>query len=150
MQAVTLASAAVSAYGQYSQAKTAQSVASNNASLAENKAQEDMRIGELNAQKVNEQASQLQGTQRATMAARGLDLGSGTPADIIAQTSFFGQQDAATARYNGQMQAWGDRQQGAGFSAQADGYGTAAGLSLLSGAGSVADKWYRYGAPTGG
>jgi len=143
-QMVGLASAAVSAASSYQQAQTQKAVAENNAKAAETKAQADERQGELNAQKVQEQASQLAGTQRATMAARGLDLGAGTPADIINQTSFFSQQDAATARYNGQMNAWADRQQGAGFSAQASGYGSAANLSLLAGAGTVADKWYRY------
>lgn len=143
-----LATAAVSAAGTYQQAQTQKAVASNNAKLAENKAQLDQQQGELNAQKVNEQASQLAGTQRATMAARGLDLGTGTPGNIISQTSFFGQQDAATARYNGQMNAWADRQQGAGFSAQADGFQDASNLSLLAGAGSVASKWYRWGGPS--
>ncbi len=146
LQAAGLASAAVSATSAWQQQRTASAVASANANVAGQRAQQDENIGELNAQKVQEQGSQLIGTQRATMAARGLDLGQGTPADILSQSAFYTQQDAATARYNGQLAAWGDRQQQGDFAAQARGDGASAGLSLLYGAGSVADKWYRNGA----
>ena len=82
------------------------------------------------------------------MAAKGLDLGYGTAADLQDQTDFFTQSDVATTRTNAKREAWSTRAQGQQRLAQgkADAlnsmYGAAG--SLLGGAGQVADKWYTY------
>lgn len=142
----TTASTALSAYSAYSQQRTAAKVASNNARVAEYQAQDAERRGEQQAQEIARKASQLQGTQRATMASRGLDLTSGTPADLIEQTDFFASIDQATARTNARKEAWGKRAMGANYSAEASSYSPlmSAGSSLLGGATSVADRWMRY------
>lgn len=151
MLALSVASAAAAAKGQYDQNKFQSGVAKNNATMAERQARDAERRGEEEAQRINRQTSQLKGSQRASLAARGLDLGAGTPGDLIDQTDFFGATDAAMARTNGRTEAWMRRGQGANFSAEAANSNAtqAAGLSLLGSAGNVAGKWYAYGG-TGG
>jgi hypothetical protein len=109
------ASTVLSAGAQYQQGQVAKQVGRNNQIMAEYAAQDALRRGEEDAQKVRQQADQLKGRQRALMAAKGLDLTEGTPADILDQTDFFGQTDIAT------MSAFG---------------------TLLGSGGQVADKWY--------
>jgi hypothetical protein len=144
--ALTVASTAMSAYSAYQQQSVAAKVARNNAATAEYQARDAERRGEQQSQEIARRASQLQGTQRATMASRGLDLTSGTPADLIEQTDFFASIDQATARTNARKEAWGKRAMGANYRAEASGYSPlmAAGSSLLGGATSVADRWLRY------
>lgn len=127
------------------QARYEAGVASNNALSAEYAAADARRRGELDAQRVNRNASQLMGKQRAELAARGLDIAEGTPGDILDQTNFFGQIDANTARYNGQLEAWQNETKAVNYRAQAGAaygrVGAAKTGSLLSGAASVADRW---------
>lgn len=142
----TAISGTVSAVGQYQQGQVAKQIGRNNQIMAEYAAQDAQRRGELEAQTIQRQARALKGTQRATMASRGLDLSSGTPADIIDSTDFFAQADANTARYNASREAWSARAQGtqAAFEGRmaARQANTSAFSTLLGTAGQVAGKWY--------
>lgn len=131
-------------------------IARNNATAAEYAATDAQRRGDLEAQRVARQTSQMIGSQRASYAAKGVDISDGTPADIIDQANFFGNVDSATARYNGKMDAYGKRVNAQNFNSQASGYDSAASAAdyngrqaatgdLLSGAGSVSAGWYSYG-----
>lgn len=136
----------LSAYGQMQQSKVQSAVAKNNATMAEYAAQDAQRRGEQEAQDIQRKGASLKSTQRAVMAAKGLDLGYGTAADIQDQTDFFTQSDAAMARHNAAKEAWSRRAQKANYQAEASstpGWLGAAG-SLLSGAGQVADRWQMY------
>lgn len=132
----------------------AKQVGRNNQIMAEYAAQDAQRRAGEDALKVQQKASQLKGSQRATMAAKGLDLGVGTQADLLDQTDFFGAIDAATTRSNGNRDAWSAREQGRNARAQGDASARQANLSafstLLGTAGSVAGKWYDYGRKPGG
>lgn len=141
-----VAGAAATAYGTYQQSQTTKKIASNNAVVAGYKAEDAVRRGDEETQRVQRLTNQLAGTQRNQLAAKGLDLGVGTPGDTLEQTDFFGQQDAATARLNGRREAWGARAGQSNYQAQANATnpGMNAGLTLLSSSGSVADKWYTY------
>lgn len=143
------AGAGLTAYGAYSSAQTQKKVAANNAAIADIQAQDAQNRGELNAQKSERQGSQVTGAQRATYAARGLDLGVGTPSDVIDQTNFFAESDAATARTNANKEAWALKSQAGNFQAQSDAINPGLQLtgSLLGGASSVASKWYDYSRP---
>lgn len=101
----------ISAYSSYQQGAIAQGVAKNNARMAEYAAQDAKRRGDLEAANVRRQTAMLEGRQRSIMASRGLDLTVGTPADILEQTSFFGETDESMARYNAQRDAWAYRAQ---------------------------------------
>jgi len=138
----------MSAAGQYQQGQVAKQVGRNNQIMAEYAAQDAQRRAGDDAIKVQQKAAQLKGAQRASMAAKGLDLGVGTQAEILDQTDFFGATDAATARSNGNRDAWASRYQGANARAQGDASARQANIgafsTLMSTAGNVAGKWYDY------
>jgi hypothetical protein len=120
------------------------------------------RISELGAQSVLEagnrqvgaltlKAGQLKSTQRATMAANGVDLGVGNAAEIQASTDIMKEIDANTITANAVRSAWGYRTQA--VNQQNDALikrATASGIdstgaamsSLMNSAGSVATSWY--------
>jgi hypothetical protein len=142
----TVASGVLSAAGAYQQGQAAKAVGRNNQIMAEYAAQDALRRGEEDAIKVRQQTDKLKGTQRASMAAKGLDLSEGTPAALIEQTDFFGAVDATTARDNAKRDAWSARTGGANARAQGDAaakQGTLSAFSTLLGTGAqVAGKWY--------
>ena len=142
----SIAGTAVSAMSAYNQGKAAEQVAKNNATIAEYAAQDAQRRGEQDALEIQRKASAIKGTQRVSMAARGLDLGYGTADDLQAQTDFFSQSDVATTRTNADKESWSRRAQKANYEAEAlsSGGSMAAAGSLLSSAGTVANKWYTY------
>lgn len=150
LQAASLASTLVgtglSAYGMYSQAQTSKQIAKNNAVTAEYAAQDALRRGEKDVMELRRKGASLQSSQRAAMAAKGLDLGYGTSADLQDQTDFFTESDVATTRTNAAKEAWSRRSQGANYRNEANATNPllSGGSTLLSGAGLVADKWHRY------
>lgn len=159
--AIMAVSAAVSAYGAYQTSQANKDAANYQAQVAQNNAQ----IASWNAQDALDRGqraeadqrlknSQFKGDQRASLAARGLDLGEGSPVDILATTDFMGERDALTIRDNAAKEAWGYRIQGNNANdnanllrarADAENPTMAAGMSLLGSAGSVASKWYGSG-----
>lgn len=144
--AATAISGTLSAVGAYQQGQVAKQVGRNNQIMAEYAAQDALRRGEQEAQAVQRKAAQLKGSQRALMAAKGLDLSSGTPADILDSTDFFAENDVNTARFNARKDAWASRAQGAQARAEGDAKARQANLTaigtLIGTGGSVADKWY--------
>ena len=147
-----VASTAVSAGAAYQQSRTAKAVAENNADAANVAAADALRRGEQDSQKSMREARLMMGSQRAAYSARGLDISSGTPADVIEQTDFFGRQDAAQARTNARKEAWSIQNRGAAYSAEARAQNPflSTTSTLLGGAGSVADRWYQYKQPKAG
>jgi hypothetical protein len=142
------------AKGQQAQLEYQAAVDTNNAKVAEYKAQDAQNRGELEAQRIARAAGQLKGSQRTAMAARGLDLGEGTAFALQEQTDIFSLYDQATARENASKEAYANRTQGANYTASAAGSRAAAGNinpgmaavgTLLSSAGRVASKWNSYG-----
>lgn len=151
-------------FGSYQQAQAQRAQASYNARVAENnavtaeyQAQDAKRRGDEEAAAIRRNADMLKGSQRASMAAKGLDLAEGTAQELQDQTDFFSMVDQTTARNNAAKDAWAARVQGANFrSSAAASRATARSISpvgagfttLLSGAGTVADKWYTSSKPT--
>jgi hypothetical protein len=129
-------------------------VARNNAQLAEWQAQDALTRGQRAASAVRMKGAQLKGTQRATMAANGVDLGVGSALRILADTDYLAGMDAGTALDNAAREAWAIRNQAAGFTAEsnllqsradAEKPWMAAATSLLGSATRVAPQWYRPG-----
>lgn len=144
----TAAAAGVSAKASYDQGQVAKQVGRNNATMAEYAAQDAQKRGEEDAAAIQRKGAALKSAQRVSLAAKGLDLGYGTAADLQDQTDFFTQSDAATARTNAGREAWNMRARGQqsmfeGSAAARNANLQAAG-SLLSGAGMVSDKWNTY------
>lgn len=144
---LSAAGTGMSALGMYNQSKMAGEVASRNAKLADLQAQDSLRRGEEEANALQRKAGAFKSAQRVSLAAKGLDLGYGTAADLQDQTDFFAQSDVATTRTNARKEAWARQSQSSNFQAEAlsqQPYLTG-GATLLAGAGQVADRWYRYG-----
>lgn len=157
---------AMSGYGMYQQAETQKDMANynakvsdNNAKLAEYEALDATKRGDEEANSIRRNADMLKGSQRASMAAKGLDLAEGTAAELQDQTDFFALTDMNTARNNAAREAWGKRNVGLNYSSQAGMQRAgadrinptlAAGTSILSGAGAVASKWYSTPTKTSG
>lgn len=144
--AASVVAGGVSAYSSYQQGAIAQGVAKNNARMAEYAAQDAKRRGDLEAADVRRRTAQLQGKQRSIMAARGLDLTVGTPADILEQTSFFGETDESMARYNAQRDAWAYRAQRQNILTEGKAAASKGRMeafsTLLGTAGSAGSNWY--------
>jgi hypothetical protein len=150
MQAIalgaTVGGTVLSTASAYQQSQVAKQTAQNNAKNAEYQALEASRLGEKQAIEVQRKGAAVKSAQRVGLAAKGLDLGYGTAADLQDQTDFFTQSDVATTRTNAAKDAWGKRAQGANYQAQANAQNPLmmAGGSFLSGASQVSDKWNMY------
>lgn len=142
----SMAGAGVSAYGQYQQAQAMKDAANYNRKVAEIQAADARDRGAVEQEQLGRKIGALRGQQTANMAANGLDLSSGTPAALLAQTDYYGLEDQRTLATNIEREAsgFGNRARLAGM--QADGIDPwmSAGGSLLSNAGAVADRWYKY------
>jgi hypothetical protein len=148
----TAAGTAISAKASYDQGQVTKQVGQNNATMAEYAAQDAARRGEEDAQAVQRRGAALKSAQRVSLAAKGLDLGYGTAADLQDQTDFFTQSDVATTRSNAAREVWSLRTRGEnarreGQLAAREGTMRAAG-TLLAGGGQVADKWYQFNPTT--
>ena len=148
----------MSAASMYQQSQVQEQVAKNNAQQAEYAAQDAQKRGEQDAAAIQRKGAALKSAQRAALASKGLDISYGGAADLQDQTDFFTQSDIATTRDNARREAWNLRARGQNALTQgkADALNSMyqAGGTLLSGAGAVSDKWYRYsrggsGMPTG-
>ena len=160
--AATAIGTATSVYGRLQEGRAVKkqaayqaAVARNNAILAERAAQDAEQRGQLEAQRLALQSRQLSGRQRAALAANGVLVDTGIALDVVEDTAAMGKLDQLTARRNAGREAANYRAQGMNFEASAqlaEARGASArrasyleGLSTFStGAGSVADKWYRF------
>jgi hypothetical protein len=111
MAIIPIAIAAVGAY-QQSQANKQQAeyqsqVAANNQKVAEWQAADAKERGDVAAAAVRRKYAALQGTQTASLAARGLDVSEGSANAILTDTDFFGDYDQRTTRANAAREAYG-------------------------------------------
>lgn len=127
----------------------------NNQILAERAARDAEARGRVAEQRQRMQTAQLEARQRAVFAGSGVDVSTGSPLDVFADTARFGELDALTIRGNAAREAASLRAQGMGFESQArlqelqgqqaqSALPTAIGSTLLSGTGTVAQKWYGF------
>lgn len=126
-------------------------VAAVNARIAELGAQSALYQGQQQVGALTLKAGQLKSSQRATLAANGVDLGVGSASEIQASTDIMKEIDANTLTANAVRSAWGYRTQAMNFQNEAltkratagsiSPFGSAA-SSLLGSAASVAGSWY--------
>lgn len=152
------AGGAAAAYGAYSKSKAEKTaydiqaqVADNNKQYANWQAEDAIRRGQKSAVATQLKARQLKGSQIASFASRGIDLGEGSALNILTDTDYMGAIDSNTVMDNAAKEAWMYRTQASNYGSNADllryrakstsGYGEAAG-TLLTTAGSVASRWY--------
>jgi hypothetical protein len=156
----SVAGAGLSAMSAYQGAKSQQAAATAqaqanaaNAATADQQARDAAARGDLEQQRLGRKVADVRGRQRAALAANGLDLSFGSPADVQAETDYYGMQDQMTVGENTSREdyfyrdtASNARRAGGYASATASSYnplGSAAG-SLLTSGGQIAEKWYRY------
>jgi hypothetical protein len=127
----------------------------NNRKVAEWKAADAKARGAKEEASHRVKVAALKGRQRSALAASGVVVDSGSALDILGDTASLGELDALTIRSNAEREAYehkvdasnltanaGMKRMGAKNSLIAGKIGAT--TSLLSGAGSVANKWYNY------
>lgn len=90
-------------------------VAQNNAQVAQWQAEDAKARGDLSVAQNRRKYAALQGTQEASMAAKGLDISYGSPNAILTDTDFFGAYDENIIRANSRREAWAHMQQRENF-----------------------------------
>lgn len=152
------AGAASSAIGAFYSAKSMKSslayqasIDNINAGISEKTAQSVLNQGQQQVGMITQRAGNIKSSQRASMAANGIDLGEGNAAEVQASTDIMAQTDANTASANAIRSAWGYRTQAVNYQNDAlmkttDSNSISAGMagttSLLGSAGRVAQSWY--------
>jgi hypothetical protein len=130
-------------------------LAETNASIADLQAEAALSKGNAAVARLTQQAGQMKSAQRAGMAARGIDLGQGNAAEILASTDMMKDVDKATLIYNALNESFGYRTNAINARAQAGmarAQGMAAGVSgyssgtgyastLITGASSLSKAW---------
>lgn len=94
-------------------------VAEMNATLADRAAKDALERGKTEEQRKRLEIAQLQGRQRAAMAANGVDLTFGSPLDTLVDTATMGELDALTIRRNAAREAYDYEAQGVNYRADA-------------------------------
>ena len=150
-----VSSAAGSYYGAATQKINLESqarMAEMNARISEMGAQSALSQGNKQAAALTLRAGQLKSSQRAAMAANGIDLGEGSAAEVQASTDTMKEIDKNQILVNALQSAWGYRMQGVNYQnealmarANARGIkpGVALATSLLGSATSVLGSWYQ-------
>jgi hypothetical protein len=123
---VAVAGAAAGGYAAYSQTRAANAAAEynakvqeRNAQIAEMQAKDAEARGKLDEKKQRQKIAATISAQRNAAAASGITIDSGSVQDNIMDTAKYGELDALTVRRNAAMEAWGYRNQGANYSADA-------------------------------
>lgn len=106
---------ASSAQGQYQKA-----VLKHNASMADAEAQDAVDRGQVAEQRQRLATRQTIGSSRASLAAQGVDVSSGSAADVQASEAGLGELDALTIRNNAAREAWGYKVQATDLRRQGD------------------------------
>ena len=113
------AGALVQANAQASAANYAAEINMRNAEFAERRARDALLRGQEEENRVRAEGAQVAGRQRAGLAAAGLDLGFGSPLDILVDTATGIELDAARARRNAALEAEDFDRQAWSYRAQA-------------------------------
>lgn len=149
----------VSAAGTVAQGVAAYSAAKDNAAAYESQAgvkeaqaQQAARRGGYRSRLIAEKEREVAGAQRAALGGAGVDINTGSPLDLAADTAFKAGRDIGIEQYNAQLEQWGFNAEANALKDQAKatrrsgrnalvGSVLGAGASLLTGAGSVASRW---------
>ncbi len=126
-------------------------IAKQNEAIAKSQAGDAIVRGQTTENNVRQKTAHLKSAQIADLAARGIDLSSGSALDILTSTDVMGERDALTARDNANREAWGHEVAAVNASnnaemldwrAEQQSPGMDATATLLGGAGKVASSWY--------
>ncbi len=141
-----VASSLASAGSSLAQGRGMRNAANFATDQARRQAEDAIARGEEDVTRYKQDVAQLLGQQRTAIAASGVDVTSGTAADLRAQTERFADMDVATIRRNAEREAFGIRASGQmqaqGLRNQAAGAFMNAGSTLLT---TGIDAWQTWG-----
>lgn len=128
--------------------KAAKYAADYNAKMGEINARDVINRAALEQEKQRQKVNALRGSQRAAAGASGVEVESGSSAQIGEQTVVLGKEDELMIRNNATRSAWGYRAQAGldyqqGLAAQRKGRLDAAGTLLSGGARAAGSKWWK-------
>ena len=155
--ALAIGGTAMQAWGQYQSAMAQRRAAEMQQRIGRGLAADAETRGAFDVAQHYQQVARAQGTQRAMLAASGVDVGSGSALDILTDTGAFGDLDARIIRSNAERAAYGHRAQAATGTPPASPW-MGAGATLLTGAAQAGDYWVKsrqgggvgsYGGPQG-
>lgn len=110
-----VAGGAMNATSQYQAGKAQSQIAGYNARVAEAQAVDAIERGELEESRQRSSTQQLIGSQRARLAAQGIEIDSGSALEVQEDTAALGEMDALMIRNNAAREAWGYRTQAADY-----------------------------------
>jgi hypothetical protein len=128
----------VAAGGTVLQGYQAQQTNKANAAIQEIAAADAIDRGHAEEAVVRRQVAAFMGTQRTQIAASGVEMDSGSPSDLLADTAMLGELDALTVRNNAQREAFFPSANAEIFRNEAD---NAVPTAILNAGGQVASKW---------
>ena len=105
--ALPVAAMALKSISAFSAARYSSKINKMNAALAEQSAGYSRAKGEIEAQRLHRLGLEMVGSQRAAFGASGVNVGSGSPVDVVADTFTRSDIDASMARYNAELEAFG-------------------------------------------
>lgn len=122
----TMLAAAIGAVGSIMQgvaannaAKAQAAIAERNAQIAELQARDSIERGGHEELRLRRQMAIHQGTQRALLAAGGVEVDSGSALDVQDASMREGEQDAAAIRFNAAREGWGHQVQAVNYRSEA-------------------------------
>lgn len=135
---VNLIGGATQAYGQVQAGRSSARTAEFNAQMEELRARDAERRGDEAANRHRLQVTRMISSQRAALAAQGVDVEAGSALDVQIDTAALGELDALTIRNNAMREAFGYRAQAIdsrrrGRLARAEGVSGAANTILTTG-----------------
>ena len=150
----------ISAFGSIGLASKSNAIAQAQANIARLNAQqavwssqERMRAQETDQVRLTMQAGQTKSSQRAALAANGLQTNAGSAVEMLASTDIIKEIDSNQIRENALRDSWGLKNQALNFENQALSYeaskvspGSAFGTTLLQGASQIANRYMVYDA----
>lgn len=147
--ALSAGATAYSVYGDKKNAKAAKKTAGFEAGILEEQADDALEAGTKAGYRVGAGARALTGAQRTSIAASGVEIGSGSAAEVIANDQRLAEMDILDIENNAAREALGLRKQAElvrmGGRVTAQGYTNRSYGTLLSGAASLYDTYRRYG-----
>lgn len=132
--AVAAAGAGFSAYMGVQQANYQKKVASANAKMESARAADELQKGQEDRRQLMRKYGALAGSQRASMAANGIDIGFGSAADQLGDTEMLYREDTANAIKNNAAAVKGIDISAANYTSQARAAGMAATGAAIGGA----------------
>ena len=152
----------MSAYGTYAQGQAQKeqadyqaAIMDRNAKVASMQAEDRQRTGQIEEKQMRLKNEQMIGQAKSDLSGSGVQIGTGSTLDVVSDQAAWSEWDVQQHRWDVAKDIWSIKNTASNYSAQSGLYRMAgqnaesagnwgAATSVISGAGTVADKWYTY------